>query len=305
VQARHWKHGLAVVAQLVLPGTSQGQAPHADFVHGVDYVFERMHAVRNPGDDGAITLVAYVYRPLKGDRQRVVVFNHGSTGGWAISPKEALYAPPRSIIKFFTRRGYTVVAPMRRGSGESSGTYREECAFQAHRCSLEDNRRLTVPGLREASRDLDAVIDQIVLGRLVPAGSRIILAGISRGGFLSLVYAGERPAQIKGVLNFVGGWLSVSNEWPAEENARRVELQGDLLRRAGAKMRAPTLWVYAARDPFYSEATTRGWLKTFVDAGGKGEYFFVEKHALEHGHLVATNLSLWEHAAEKYLNGLP
>ena len=306
VQAQRWRHSLILVASVVLlTKNTYGQAPHAEFAHGIDYAFERMQAVRRTDDEGTVTLVAYVYRPLKLNRHRVVLFNHGSTGGWAISPKEPLYAPPRSIIKFFTRHGYTVVAPMRRGAGESSGTYREECAFQAHQCSLEENRALTMSGLQDASRDLDAFIEQIVFDRLVPRGAKILLCGISRGGFLSVYYAGERAARVSGVVNFVGGWLSVSDKWPAEENAQRLQLQSQLLIRAGAKVAAPTLWVYGSRDPFYSEATSRRWFKAYVDGGGKAEYLFITGHNLEHGHLVANNLALWEAAAERYLNKLP
>ena len=306
MQAKGWKQCLIAVANLVLfPVATYGQAPQAEFAYGIDYAFERMRVVRKTADEGAITLVAYVYRPLKQDRHRVVLFNHGSTGGWAISPKEPLYAPPRSIIKFFTRHGYTVVAPMRRGAGESSGTYREECAFQAHQCSLEDNRALTMGALQEASGDLDAVMEQLVLDRLVPRSSKVLLSGVSRGGFLSVYYAGKRPAQVSGAINFVGGWLSVSEEWPPKENAERLELQERLLGRTGAKLAAPTLWVYGARDPFYSEATTRRWFKAFVDSGGKGEYFFIKEHNLEHGHQVANSLALWEAAADRYLKSLP
>lgn len=300
----HWTGGLPFILQLLLTGTGYGQAPNVEFAHGIDYSFERMQAVRKTPDEGPITLVAYVYRPLKQDRQEVVLFSHGSTGGGAISPKESVYAPPRAVIEFFTRRGYTVVAPMRRGAGESSGTYRAECAFQSHQCSLADNRALTEEGLEDAFRDLDAVTDQIVLGRLVPSTSKILLSGISRGGFLSLHYAGSRPVAVKGVINFVGGWLSISPKWPAEENRKRLTLQSSLLSQDGAKVAVPTLWIYAARDPFYSEATTRQWFASYVNGGGAGNYFFVGTHSLGNGHQVATNLSLWEAAAEAYLKGL-
>jgi alpha-beta hydrolase superfamily lysophospholipase len=122
---------IAVVLFVVgLAGPAAGQALNPEFVHGRDYTFERMTAnrkVNDTKDKGTIRLVTYVYRPLKNDRHEVVLFSHGSTAGLARSPKEALDAPPAPVIRFFVSRGYTLVAPMRRGRGESSGTYVEEC----------------------------------------------------------------------------------------------------------------------------------------------------------------------------------
>jgi len=41
---------------------------------------------------------------------------------------------------------------------------------------------------------------------------RVVMGGQSRGGILSVAYAGRRPEQVKGVINFVGGW-SAPNPW--------------------------------------------------------------------------------------------
>src|SRR5262245_32130347 len=168
---------LAACNLAVAPG-AKGQAISAVFSHGADYTFERMRAVRtvrDPFDQGAITLVAYVYRPLKLDRHEVVLYSHGSTAGYAVSPKEPS-TPERSIIQFFTSRGYTVVAPMRRGVSESSGTYREECPVQSGACTLAENTALFDSGLQEAVLDSSAVIDQIIVGRLVPPDAKILSA---------------------------------------------------------------------------------------------------------------------------------
>ena len=83
------------------------QALKFDFVHGRDYMFERMEATRavdDAEDTGTIRLVTYVYRPVKNDRREVVLFSHGSTAGLSRSPKEALDAPPRPYPIFCLAR---------------------------------------------------------------------------------------------------------------------------------------------------------------------------------------------------------
>jgi pimeloyl-ACP methyl ester carboxylesterase len=299
--------GLSTLLAVTVTGRAAGQALAAEFLHGRDYSFERLEATRvvqDAEDQGTIHLVAYVYRPLKDDRKEVVLFSHGSTGGLIRSPKEPGEAAPSSVIRFFVSRGYTLVIPMRRGRGESSGTYVEECAFYLGQCSLAQQVELTDRGLREAIADSDAVIDQLILGRMVPHKSKILLGGISRGGFLSLMLAGERPEIVKGVVNFVGGWHSVSDKYAAPDNKLRLEAQTTRLARAGKIAKAPSIWIYAARDPLYDEATTREFFRAWREGGGRGDYVFVTDHKLPMGHAVASDASLWEHPVDVFLKEL-
>ena len=246
-----------------------GRPPFARFAHGVDYRFERT-TVTTGGESGA-KLVAYVYVPLKNDRREVVLFSHGSTGGGATAPDEPV-VPPRPVIEFFVSRGYTLVAPARRGRGESGGRYGEECGTWSGACTIADETALFEPGLEEAAADTMAVLDQVVLGRLAPRDSKVVFAGVSRGGFLSLLMAARRPAVAKGVLSFVGGWFSVRDDYPPELNRKRLALQRERLASAAKTVRVPTLWVYAARDPFYSGAVSRQLFEAFTGAGGNGRY---------------------------------
>jgi dienelactone hydrolase len=274
------------------------------FRYGNDYTFERMSASRDVNDEfdrGQLTLVANVYRPVKDDRRRVVLYSHDSTGGWSVSPKETNGAPPPSIVQFFISRGFTVVAPMRRGVGMSTGTYREECPLSAGQCTSSENTTVSISGLGEAIEDTNAVIDQIILGKLLPQNSKILLAGISRGGFLSLVMAGRRPDLATGVLNFVGGWLGISDVYGVSENVAKMQFQTEQLASAGTKARVPTLWIYAARDVFYSETVSRQFFTTFTNAGGRGDYVFINEHALRNGHAIATQLPIWSTRADQFL----
>jgi pimeloyl-ACP methyl ester carboxylesterase len=238
------------------------------------------------------------------NRHEVALFSHGSLGGISIDPHEPLPYIPPELIEFLVRRGYTVVQPMRRGLGESTGTFVEECAFAAGKCSLSEYRARAEPGLAEAIRDSNAVIDQIIEGQEVPRESKLLFVGISRGGFLSLRMAAERPDLCKGVINFVGGWLSIRDEWPAEENSARVLLADEWFRSIGGKARAPTIWIYASRDPFYSESTTRRFFEKFREGGGTGQYVFVADHSLSIGHRVASDPKLWDTRTDAFLSEL-
>lgn len=284
-----------------------GQAINPEFVHGRDYTFERMEArrkVRDAEDTGTIRLVTYVYRPLKNDRREVVLFSHGSTAGLARSPKEPLEAPPPAVIRFFVSRGYTLVAPSRRGRGESTGTYIEECSVYIGQCTVTDQLTLGERGIREALLDTDAVIDQLILGRLVPRESRILVGGISRGGFLSLILAGERPKLVKGAINFVGGWYGVTERLTALENQQRMDDQKARLIRSAKQTTAPTIWFYAARDPLYKEGVPQELFRFWQDAGGQGEFVFFKDHSLPSGHAIASNVALWESQADAFLRAL-
>lgn len=297
----------AVFITFAAPVLTSAQALNPDLIFGRDYTFEKMEAkrkVHDAEDHGTIRLVTYVYRPLKNDRKEVVLFSHGSTAGMIRSPKEAMDGPPRSLIAFFVSRGYTFVAPMRRGRAESSGTYVEECAFYLGACTLAQQVELTARSLREAMSDTNAVIDQIILGRLVPRNSKFIAAGISRGGFLSLMLAGERPQAVKAIINFAGGWHSVTAKYPPADSKLRFDVQTVRLAQAGKHTTAPAIFIYAARDSFYDPNVSREFFRAWQEGGGKGEFVYIAEHKLANGHLVATDEGLWQRQIDEFLKTL-
>lgn len=277
------------------------QAP-ADWVYKRDYTFERLEAARevhDSSDNGTIRLATYVWRPVKNDRREVVLFSHGSTNGMTMAPNEP-EGMGRAYIQFFVERGYTFVFPMRRGRGASTGTYVEECSTAAKECTIEEFMALTDRGLTEALRDDEAVIDQLILGRLAAPGSKILLVGQSRGGYLSLVLAGQRPELVKGVVNFSGAWVSMPDR--AESQLQeRLSNQAPRLTAAAKRASMPTLWIYADRDPFYGEAGRQGLLKAWRDGGGKAEYLFIGQHSLANGHLALQNPPLWSQQIDAFL----
>ncbi|MBX3299132.1 MAG: hypothetical protein KF736_06670 [Acidobacteria bacterium] len=284
------------------------QAIDPGFAFGRDYTFERMVATRrvNDADDkGTIKLVSYVYRPVKAGTTKVVLFSHGSTGGLIRSAREPLDGPPFALVRFFVSRGYTMVIPMRRGRAESTGKYVEECSVLAGECSTADQLRLGERGISEALADTNAVLEQIVYGKLVRRNTKVIAAGISRGGFLSLLLAAERT-EVGAVINFVGGWYGVTANLSTDENEKRMADHKIRLQRAAKKVTVPSLWIYAARDQLYKDGVPQKLFGYWTDAdGSRAEFIFVADHALPNGHFIAQDPSLWGKQLDSFLKRTP
>src|SRR4029453_2412029 len=107
------------------------------------------------------------------------------------------------------------------------------------------------------------------LGRLAARDAKVLLVGHSRGGFLSLILAGERLGLAKAVINFSGGWYGVTERLTAAENQQRKDDQKARLTGAAGPAGVPTLWFYAARDPFYKEGVPQELRRYWQEAGGR------------------------------------
>jgi pimeloyl-ACP methyl ester carboxylesterase len=291
---------LTVAAACLVGDLARAQAPAPQSpVNGVDYRFKRLVTKRfvdDGVDQGWIKLVSYVYQPLEG-RGDVAIVLHGSTGGMASSPNEPLDVRDFPV-DFLLGRGLTVVVPLRRGRAESTGAYVEECPYHPGRCSLADSRAMADEALTDALASTEAVFDDIQ-EKLTPREGKVVLWGLSRGGFLALAFAARRPSQVRGVVAVSAGWLSIADPWPADENAARLEFHRARLAADGSRFDGPTLWVYADRDPFYRDAVTRQFFEAWKSAGGAGRYLFIAEHPGATGHTPA--MRLWEADAIRFL----
>ena len=118
----------------------------------------------------------------------------------------------------------------------------------------------------------------------------IVMVGASRGGILSIAYAGMHPQEVAGVINFVGGWTGERCQFP----------NNDTLFKRGANFPRETLWLYGDNDPFYSLAYTRARFAEFEAAGGKGAFFEFEVPS-HNGHMVMLFPQLWTSQVDHYL----
>jgi pimeloyl-ACP methyl ester carboxylesterase len=219
-----------------------------------------------------------------------VVFNHGSTGRGDApeSFRRSWWSPAASA--YFVERGWMVVFPQRRGRGASDGRYDE--GFETDRSRYACLPALSLPGVERAIEDLDAVMSHLRSRRDV-LHSRILLAGQSRGGILSIAYAGERPDAVVGVVNFVGGWMG-------DRCPNAVTINSGTFRRGGRFPRA-TLWLYGDQDPFYSLSHSKDNFTAFVAAGGKGQFLSYWVPGQNSGHALIAYPRLWTDDLTRYL----
>ena len=179
---------------------------------------------------------------------------------------------------------------MRRGRGQSGGEYRE-----SYECALEESRR----GLRYALESLDAVYAFLGTPRWVDP-QRIVLAGQSRGGMLSVAYAAGNRGSAIGAINFVGGWLS---DWCVGENG--FDVNAVFFAEAGKTATVPALFLYATRDGFYERTRTESYADAFRKAGGTVDFMLYEMDPSSDGHMLFySQWRRWEPDFDRFLKAI-
>ena len=240
-----------------------------------------------------IKLEAILYKPGGEGPFPVVVFNHGSTGRGATKVSATRTENPDAYGKLLSGRGVALLVPMRRGRGRSDGRYRED----DFTCSRAGARA----GIAYASESLDAVYEYL---RKQPWADmkKVVLAGQSRGGMLSSLYASERPGSAVGVINFVGGWFDDSN--------RSYCLGGDINaalfnQAGGGKSKIPNLFLYGTGDSYYSASSIQKYAPAFKEAGGDVNFKLYELSSGADGHLLFYHyFSRWGNDHEAFLSTL-
>jgi dienelactone hydrolase len=249
-------------------------------------------AVTIPVHEGAgrgasvLLLEGFVYSPKGVGRFPLVVFSHGASGG---EPHRS--EPATEMADYFVKRGFAVVVAMRRGRGQSEGVSLESEDRNCDPASWE-------PGLDAAMRDLSATIEFAWRLPFVDS-SRTILAGASRGGFLSVAYAahGQHHARVLGVVNFVGAWVAQSEDrCPSDFNYLSFK-------RFGQEARTPMLWLYGDNDQLNSTASIQSYAKVFSSGGGKVR-FVLFPNVPENGHWLPRHPELWRSTTDAFLVAL-
>lgn len=192
--------------------SSDGKVKYRECVVFMDSPLRTTFDYIEKGAFGSTTnkLEAAVFQP-KNPNGKVVLFSHGSSGGKPAGIKISYSYIVPAIAKPFVDNGYVVVMWMRKGRGDSEGRFTEEIA------SCDIGSFLTET--QEAGDQLDQVISQVKAKFGI---QKVILAGHSRGGFLSSTYAAAHPEDVSHVINLAGGWKTAC-EQRARFNREKLE----------------------------------------------------------------------------------
>jgi dienelactone hydrolase len=237
-----------------------------------------VHSEIGPTRGKTFALQTTIFPQASPGKHPVVIFNHGSTGPGIIPVTETYRGA--APIEFFHSLGYIVVEPMRKGRGASEGPNVEEDESVAPDVQLDS-----------AIEDVHAVVEYLRTQTNVDS-NRIVVSGVSRGGLLSVAYAGRYPEGVIGVINFSGGWFG--------EGMPTADFNFKAFAEAGHNAKVPMLWLYGDHDSFYSLKFDEAEFKKFQEAGGRGE--MVEVHDIPgEGHLLFLWMNRWQDKATGYL----
>lgn len=248
-------------------------------------MFEKF-LIPSPEKDARLEIV--MARPQGEGPFPAIVFNHGSTGqGKNKSLYKRTWAPPVAA-NYFTDKGWMVLFPQRRGRGKSGGQYGEGLApdGSGYSCAAD----IAMAGFERAVEDLDAVMRHL-RGRPDIDQNRLAIGGASRGGILSIAYAGMRPKTFRGAINFNGGWLGRA--------CPTYEIVNPMIFERGAAAGIHTLWLHGSFDQYYRIDHCRGNFEKYMAAGGRGKFI-----AAPIGHSLLFRPALWKKHVDQYLDSV-
>ena len=222
----------------------------------------------------------------------LLVLSVAATGQARELRPERIWIPAGDLrleATFFAERGFAVLVPMRRGRGASDGEYPE-----TYGCSVP----ALAEGVERGIADVDAAL-AFALRQSWVDPTRVVLGGMSRGGFLSALYPSVRPVTAKGVINFAGGWTP---DW-CDATARFNE---HLFGRAG-RATLPMLWLYTENDRNYGPSAIRRHHGAFTTSGGMADLRLFPAIGHDGHDLLPRSVTVWQPAVERFLEriGVP
>jgi dienelactone hydrolase len=202
-------------------------------------------------------LEALLIRPDAPGKYPLVIISHGTPR----KPEDRARMTPWTYYPNameFARRGFAVAMVMRRGYGDSGGSYAELVGS----CDQPDYVRSS----RIATRDIRSAIVALAKRPDID-GSRILAVGQSTGGLATVALTADPPPGLIGAISFAGGRGSKS-DFVVCNKARLVAA----FQTFGRTSRIPMLWVYTANDHYFAPPLAAKLHAAFTEAGGKAQF---------------------------------
>ncbi len=241
-------------------------------------------------------LAARLCWPASPGRHRVVVINHGSPSSPAL---RATMQPTRCDTEaalWFTRRGFLVVFPMRRGFGASTGPVDEDTGA----CVAPDYLR----SAQQGARDINVVL-RFVTALPYAQPNHAIVIGQSTGGWAA-IGAASLPTPLASVyISFAGGRGAHAYLTPPRNC--RPDLLIAAAARLGATATTPMLWITAQNDHFFPPDLMQSLHDAYLQAGGRGQLAITPPIGDE-GHFLfyaPGGSEIWGPILNRYLSAQP
>jgi dienelactone hydrolase len=245
----------------------------------------------SPPNGPTLRLKAIVVRPAASGRFPLVLISHGSPRRIAEAKKRDLDWADW-IADDFARRGWAAATVLRRGYGASEGAVADSYGT----CNEPDYR---AAGLTSAQDIVQAV--RYFQKQPYVDPTRVLLIGVSAGGFGSIAAASLAPAGLVAVVNFAGGRGSVSADVVCKPD-ELVEAYGDF----GKRVRIPSLWIYSKNDHFFGPDLAQRMFAAFRNSGAPGELIIAPPYQRD-GHNLIFGQPIWRDSVYDFLkrNHLP
>jgi dienelactone hydrolase len=231
------------------------------------------------------TLQTFVYTPAGDAQHDVVILSQGSSGG-----NLKVSEPMEMQALYFVEKGFTVVVPMRKGRGTSDGLSMES---EVKNCDVTS----WLPGIDSALDDVSAAIEY---ADTVPGSNhRVILAGVSRGGYLSVAYGarGKYKDRVDAVISFAGSWVAQTED-QCSQDFNLVSFS-----EFGGLKNPPNLWLYAENDGFNDAASIKMYYADFSHSDPqRGMVMYTGLPG--NGHFIADHRDFWEKDVTAFLDHL-
>ena len=205
----------------------------------------------------------------------------------------------RDAARWFARRGYVVISPIRYGASslddKDQGLYG---AVFAHVGSC-DNPNFRGPGLAIATLN-EWVIDYMSKKKMIQPG-KVVVVGQSGGGWGSIALGSLNPSSVQAIITFAAGRGGRVDGKPNNNCApdKLVAATGEF----GRTARVPMLWIYAENDTYFGPELTKRMHQAFVEAGGNAEYRMLPPFGSD-GHFMidsADAVPIWSPLVTQFL----
>jgi len=245
-----------------------------------------------PHPDAGTRLYARLCRPPGDGPAPLAIVNHGSPPSAQARPGMSPTACSHETVQWFLARGFVVALPLRRGYGQTGGSWMENYGA----CSDSDFARA---GLQSAS-DVGAAI-RFLREQGLGAPGKVLVVGQSAGGWATLALASQNPPDVLAYVNFAGGRGGWAYGRP-NSNCSPDNLVRDA-GHYGQTARGPTLWIYTENDTFFSPTHVRRMHDAFTGAGGRVELHQLGPYGAD-GHQLffgRNSTPIWGPLVEKFL----